>query len=920
MAIKCPTCHYDNPDTLKFCGECGTQLPPPQSHPPVVTETLQTPVRELTTGSTFAGRYQVIEELGHGGMGRVYKVQDTDIKEKVALKLLRPEITLDKEAVERFSNELKLARKISHRNVCRMYDLGRAEGTTFITMEFVPGEDLKSFIHRAKQLSIGTAISIAKQVCEGLEEAHRLGVVHRDLKPGNIMIDKDGDAKIMDFGIARSLSGRGITGAGVMIGTPEYMSPEQVEGKDIDQRSDLYSLGVILYEMVTGRLPFAGDTPLSVAHKHKYEAPEDPKKLNPNISNALSGLILRCLEKEKAARPESAADLRAELERIEKGLPTTERVAPQRKPSTSKQITVSFRPAKLLIPVVAVIAVIAAAIIFWPKKASDLDPKRVAVAVFENETGDSKLDTVGRLAADMIIQALSPAGLFSVAPLPSAETMPDRAKAKNRLRLLAEETKAGKVVSGTYYLQGETILFHAKVTDIKNNKNLLDLAPVSGPVKEPSQALETLRSRLLGGLAMIFDPSLKEDLVLIGEPPKYDAYIEYLDGCREVDQADYPKAIASFQRAATLDPSFKEPLFGEAMAYWNQGGQFAKAEELLAEVVKARESLPVSWRYWCDMARAQLRGDYQAAYSIAGQIAALSPPSQFIEGSLNKAQFALRLNHPQEVLDSLGKIDLFDKRLGEKGEWKLRDIVESQLTTACHMLGNHAQELKVARRCRKAYPQLLDLSMLEARALAALGRVKDLQKLVEESKTLPPQTGYSPGSIMFESGKELRAHGHKEAAIQVLNQAVQWFESRPQAEKAIAANRFDLARTFYALDTWAEAEALFEGLHRESPDDNDLGVAYYGYLGSIAARKGNREEALKISQELKDNKTPYLYGDPTYRRARIAALLGDKEGAVNLLGEAIKQGYDYTDLYFYPQDFESLQDYPPFQQLMKPKG
>ena len=269
MANKCPTCHSDNPDTLKFCGECGTQLPPPQDHPPVMTETFQTPVRELTTGSTFAGRYQVIEELGHGGMGRVYKVQDTDIKEKVALKLLRPEITLDKEAVERFSNELKLARKISHRNVCRMFDLGRAEGTTFITMEFVPGEDLKSFIHRSKQLSIGTAISIAKQVCEGLEEAHRLGVVHRDLKPGNIMIDKDGDAKIMDFGIARSLSGRGITGTGVLIGTPEYMSPEQVEGKDVDQRSDLYSLGVILYEMVTGRLPFVGETPLSIAHKQK---------------------------------------------------------------------------------------------------------------------------------------------------------------------------------------------------------------------------------------------------------------------------------------------------------------------------------------------------------------------------------------------------------------------------------------------------------------------------------------------------------------------------------------------------------------------------------------------------------------------------------------------------------------------------
>ena len=916
--MKCPTCQAENPETKQFCGECGTQLPPTKDRPPVLTETLQTPVHELTTGSTFAGRYQVIEELGRGGMGRVYKVQDTDIKEKIALKLLRPEITMDKEAVERFSNELKLARKISHRNVCRMFDLGRAEGTTFITMEFVAGEDLKSFLHRAKQLSIGTAISIAEQVCEGLEEAHRLGVVHRDLKPGNIMIDKDGDAKIMDFGIARSLSGRSITGAGVLIGTPEYMSPEQVEGKDVDQRSDLYSLGVILYEMATGRLPFSGDTPLSVAHKHKYEAPKNPKLLNPNIPDDLSGLILKCLEKEKAARPQSGADLRAELERIEKGLPTTERAAPQRKPSTSKQITVSFRPIKLLIPAVAVVAVIAAAIIFWPKKASDLDPKRVAVAVFDNETGDSKLDPVGRLAADMIIQALSPAGLFSVAPLPSAETMPDRAKARNRLRLLAEETKAGKVVSGTYYLQGETILFHAKITDIANNKNLLDLVPVSGPVKEPSQALETLRSKLLGGLAMIFDPLLKEDLVLIGEPPKYNAYIEYLDGWRALDRADYPKAIVSFQRAATLDPNFKESLLFEAMAYWFQG-QGAKVQELIAEIEKARGSLPAYWRYWCDMVRAQWRGDYEGAHAAAGQIAALSP-AKFVEGTLNKAMFALMMNHPQEVVDSLSKTDLFDKRFGEKKELGLRGFAVTQLTTAYKMLGDHKQELKIASRLRKAYPQPLDILLLEARALAALGRVKDLQKLIEESKTLPPQTGYSPGSIMFECGKELKVHGQKEAAIQVLNQAVQWFESRPQAEKAIAANRADLARTLYYLDKWDEAEALFEGLHSESSDDNNFGVAYYGYLGSIAARKGNREEALKISQELKDNKTPYLLGEPSYRRARIAALLGDKEGAMNLLWEAINQGHDYADLYLYPQDFESLQDYPPFQQLMKPKG
>jgi serine/threonine protein kinase len=235
MAINCPKCRSKNPDTLKFCGECGAQLTPSAGATPSFTKTLEVPKEDLTTGSTFAGRYQIIEELGKGGMGKVYKVLDKEVNAKVALKLIKPEIASDSKTIERFRNELKVARDIAHKNVCRMYDLGKKEGAYYITMEYVPGEDLKSFIRRSGTLSVGKAVAIAGQVCEGLSEAHRLGVVHRDLKPQNIMIDKEGNARIMDFGIARSLSAKGITGSGVMIGTPEYMSPEQAEAKEVDQ-------------------------------------------------------------------------------------------------------------------------------------------------------------------------------------------------------------------------------------------------------------------------------------------------------------------------------------------------------------------------------------------------------------------------------------------------------------------------------------------------------------------------------------------------------------------------------------------------------------------------------------------------------------------------------------------------------------
>ncbi len=327
------------------------------------------PVEGLAAGTTFAGRYQVVEELGQGGMGRVFKVLDREVGEPIALKLLRGEIATREDTIRRFREELRLARRISHKNVCRMFDLGSSEGTYFITMEYVDGEDLKKFIRRSGLLTVGKAVAIARQVGEGLAEAHRLGVVHRDLKPQNIMIDGEGNARIMDFGIARSIRAEGVTGTGVMIGTPEYMSPEQVDGRAADPRADIYALGVILFEMLSGRLPFEGDTPLSVAVKHKTEAPPDPRALNPGIPAGLAGAILKCLEKDRERRYGSTAGLLADLERVgdeiagaggspaaprEKARPRKMREPP--KPATPKAPAVArpsagFRWKKAVVPV-----------------------------------------------------------------------------------------------------------------------------------------------------------------------------------------------------------------------------------------------------------------------------------------------------------------------------------------------------------------------------------------------------------------------------------------------------------------------------------------------------------------------------------------------------------------------------------------
>ena len=614
MAVKCPKCRSENTDTARFCADCGTQLSSLKDIHPEVTETFQTPVKELTTGSTFAGRYQIIEELGKGGMGRVYKVFDTDIKEKVALKLLKPEIASDRETIERFSNELKYARKISHRNVCRMYDLGKAEGTHFITMEYVPGEDLKSMIRMSTGLTVGTVLSVGKQVCDGLAEAHSLGVVHRDLKPQNIMIDKGGNAKIMDFGIARSIREKGITGPSVMIGTPEYMSPEQAEAKEIDHRSDIYSLGIILYEMATGRVPFEGDTALSVAMKHKGEIPKSPKQFNPNIPDDLSGVILKCLEKDKAKRYQTAADVRSELEKIEKGIPTTERVVPERKTLTSREITVKFTLRKLFVPALIAIVVVAAglfALLLIPGKA----PARHSIAVisFKNQTGDKAFDYLQEAIPNLLITSLEQSRYLRVT---TWQRMKDvlRQMDKDAGGLIDEDLgfefcrREGieAIVLGSFVKAGEMFATDVKVLE-SGTKKLLKSAGARGEgvgsiLKSQIDELSRNISRGIG---------LSERKIAATAPAKIidlttnsmDAYNYFLRGRDDYEKFFYQDAQKFLKKAVELDPTF-------AVAYL----YLAKADGNLLEY-KARDEAQEAAKKYSQKATEKERLYIEAAYA-----------------------------------------------------------------------------------------------------------------------------------------------------------------------------------------------------------------------------------------------------------------------------------------------------------------
>jgi serine/threonine protein kinase/tetratricopeptide (TPR) repeat protein len=572
MTTQCPKCKAENPDTKQFCGDCGTQLMPAKETP-VPTQTIEAPKEELTTGSTFADRYQIIEELGKGGMGRVYKAHDTKIKEKIALKLIKPEIAKDKKTIERFSNELRLARKIRHKNVCGMFDLGEEKGTHYITMEFVPGEELKSSIRRFGQLPIGKSISIAKQICEGLAEAHRLGVIHRDLKSSNIMIDKEGNARIMDFGIARSLEAKGMTGDGVMIGTPEYMSPEQVEGKEVDERSDIYSLGIILFEMVTGRVPFEGDTPFTIGMKHKGEIPQNPKELNSQISDDLNRLILRCLEKDKQNRYQSAGEVQAELEGIGRGVPTAEREISERKPLTSKEITVTFRMKKYFVPILVVASIVIASIVIWQvflqKKPPLLPTAQHSIAVLPFADGSPLKDQeyICDGMTDEIIAKLSMLKSWKVISRSSVMHYKNTNKDINQI---GQELGVSTILEGSVRREDDQIRVMAQLVNVEDRFQLW-----SQTYEQKLESVFAIQSAIAEEITKALKTTLSptdEERLQMQPTENLEAYNLYLQGrflWNKRTPNDLKKSIEFYEKAIEKDPDFALAYAGIADSYIN---------------------------------------------------------------------------------------------------------------------------------------------------------------------------------------------------------------------------------------------------------------------------------------------------------------------------------------------------------------
>ena len=574
--VECPECKTKNPSDSVFCNKCGTQFGPGNQESASFTKTMIAPGEALAIGKTVAYRYHIVEELGKGGMGFVYRVFDTKIQEDVALKVLKPEVAAREDTITRFSNELKFARRITHKNVCRMHDINEAGGMHFITMEYVAGETLKSVVKRMGKLKLGNVLRIALQVADGLAEAHSLGIVHRDLKPQNIMIDTKGDAKIMDFGIARSVEGKGLTVEGMVIGTPDYMSPEQVEGQKADQRSDIYSLGVILYEMVTGRVPFSGDTAFSVALKHKSAEPEDPGQINPKLPEGITRAILRCMAKDRNGRYQSAEELLAVLMAVEETLPEKERVVQKIMPRIAAARAKRFSFRKALVPALALAAVVIIGIFAWqlmtPRQPVITDTGRPTLAILpvKNSTGDTNLDSWRESLQQVLIHDLFQSKYLHVldfSRMYSVLTDTDLFAAQNYtdedLRKIADEARATHIIQPTLVRAGENFRILAAIKDTRTMDTIAS-EEADGKGEESFYAMVDSLTLKFKPHFNLTDEQIAGDLdeaigdVTTDNDRALQLYVEALKAFNNTDPLQAEKLLG---QAVAIDPDF-------AMAHW----------------------------------------------------------------------------------------------------------------------------------------------------------------------------------------------------------------------------------------------------------------------------------------------------------------------------------------------------------------
>ncbi|MBZ5722424.1 MAG: tetratricopeptide repeat protein [Acidobacteriia bacterium] len=620
----------------------------------------------LQPGDVLGGRYEILQLLGEGGMGAVYKARDRELDRFVALKLIRPELAASPAILARFKQELLLAHQVTHKNVIRIYDLGEADGVRFITMEFIEGQDLRSLLIEHGKLTPEAAVNMMRQVCLALDAAHAVGVIHRDLKPQNVMQDKQGRILVMDFGLARSVGSEGMTQTGALVGTMEYMSPEQAMGGTLDQRSDIFSLGLIFFELLTGKMPYKADTALASLLKRNQERAIPAVDLDPTIPKGISDIVSKCLERDLNQRYQTTQEIEADLDAWQGKRPVSASF------SQSQMMLPAAKPSLPWKWIGAGVAVVVLALAGWMARgrisfrtgnsAVHGPVTSLAILPFRNASGDPALDWLGSSMAQMLSTDVGQsASLRTVSSDRLHQVMKDLHLGGDAqldpqtLKQIGEFSNAQTLVWGQYVKVGDQIRIDATLQDLKRQRTATLKAEASSD-KDLLAAVDRLAQAIRENLELA--PEIVKELQAQAFRPtskSVDALRDYNDGIELVRQGNNLEAQKKFDAATQADPEFALAFSRLAQTY-SALGYDNEADRYSQRAVELSQQLPQAERYLIEASSARIQNDSQKAitsYQNLAKVAPEDPDIQFTLASLYESanDFDNARKHYAKVLE-----------------------------------------------------------------------------------------------------------------------------------------------------------------------------------------------------------------------------------------------------------------------------
>jgi serine/threonine protein kinase/cytochrome c-type biogenesis protein CcmH/NrfG len=645
--MKCPKCHSDNPEDTSYCGKCGTKLVRLEEVLISQTKTRETPLKVLTKGSLFAGKYKVIEELGRGGMGIVYKAEDTKLKRSIALKFLPAELTRDPDARERFIQEAQAASALDHPNICTIHEIEDTEaGQMYIAMACYEGESLKEKIARGP-LKLEEADDIAIQIAQGLAKAHQKDIVHRDIKPANIMITDEGVAKILDFGLAKLAGQVRLTRTGTTMGTAAYMSPEQARGEAVDHRTDIWSLGIVLYEMLSGELPFKGEYEQALIHSILNDQPKRVTTVQKDLPPELDRIIGKAIAKDARERYQHAHDLESDLKSLRKRIETEKEEKKPAKPlSLGRKLLYAAGSLLVLLAIFFL-----AKITVFKEHQKPIDS--IAVLPFQNLSADPEQEYFSDGMTDALIAELSKIKTLRVI---SRTSVMRYKKAEKPLPQIARELNVTAIIEGSVQRAQDEVRITAQLiraapekhvwanSFTKNFKNILALqSEVAQAIAKEINITMTAEERQRLASSRPVDPEAHE------------AYLKGRFFINKFTEADIRKGIAYFEQAIAKDPSYASAYTGLAEGYDNLSSAgwmpakeaFPKVKVLALKALSIDESLAEAYAFIGD---AEFTADWNWKAAEENFKRAIELDPNYVTGHAYYAFFLLLMKRYNEAL------------------------------------------------------------------------------------------------------------------------------------------------------------------------------------------------------------------------------------------------------------------------------